>query len=262
MRSGYSKQQKLLPELAEQKTFLMIACAVLYRECYACAAVSENIIDVKILDQGLHDIGEEKMSGRLQEEISEVDTEKYDAILLGYGLCNNGIRGLKSKLPLVIPRAHDCIALLMGSKDAYRKYFYDNPGTYYLSSGWCERAVDNLANPEATTTQMGLKTYEEYVEEFGEDNAKFIMESLGGGLNQYSKMTYIDTHVVDSATYRNQAQITAAEKGWGYEEFDGNTSILLDMMNGNWKEDIFLVVNPGRTVVPSHDEDIIKGVEK
>ena len=96
---------------------MLIACAVISRECYHCAAVSDNIIDIRILDKDLHDMGERKMSAILQDAIDAVDTEKYDAILLGYGLCNNGVRGLRSTLPLVIPRAHDCITLLLGSKD-------------------------------------------------------------------------------------------------------------------------------------------------
>lgn len=86
-----------------QKKYKLLTCAVLYRECYFCASKANHFIDVQIIEQGLHDIGSTKMLTRLQQEIDKVDTEQYEAILLGYGLCNNGIVGLKSKLPLVIP---------------------------------------------------------------------------------------------------------------------------------------------------------------
>ncbi len=101
----------------KQQKFLLISCAVLARECYYCASVSKNIIDLKILEQGLHDVGEVKMAASLQDTINKVETDKYDAILLAYGLCNNGIRNLHAELPLVIPRAHDCITLAYGLKE-------------------------------------------------------------------------------------------------------------------------------------------------
>ena len=160
------------------KRFILFTCAVIYRECYYCAATAKNIIDIRILDKGLHDIGDVKMAAKLQQEIDAVDSDLYDAVLLGYGLCNNGVKGLHSTLPLVIPRAHDCITLLMGSKEKYQKYFDDNPGTYYQSTGWIERGDSSLANQESIPAQLGIKGYDYYVAEYGEDNAKYIMETL------------------------------------------------------------------------------------
>ena len=61
---------------------------------------------------------------------------KYDAILIGYALCSNGVVGLTSRrIPLVIPRGHDCITLLLGSKELYRDYFDSHRGIYWYSSG-------------------------------------------------------------------------------------------------------------------------------
>lgn len=113
----------------------LIACEVLFREICYCAAGCSNIVDITFMEKGLHDVGAKKMSEKLQAEIDRVDAEKYDAILLCYGLCNNGISGLRSPLPLVIPRAHDCITLLMGSKEKYRAYFDKNPGYFLLVVG-------------------------------------------------------------------------------------------------------------------------------
>ena len=115
----------------KEHKYLMIACAVLARECYHCAAKSRNLIDLKIVEQGLHDIGEEKMSSALQSEIDAADQENYEAILLAYGLCNNGVRNLRADIPIILPRAHDCITLLMGSNTGYLKYFNEHPGTFF-----------------------------------------------------------------------------------------------------------------------------------
>ena len=52
---------------------------------------------------------------------------------------------------LVLPRAHDCITLLMGSRSEFESYFQDHPGVYYRSTGWVERGADLeplRANPD------------------------------------------------------------------------------------------------------------------
>lgn len=238
--------------------YMTIGCAVLARECYYCAAISKNIIDLRILEQGLHDVGEEKMSSSLQREIDAIDPEKYEAILLAYGLCNHGIRNLHAKIPLVVPRAHDCITLLMGSKEAYMTYFHDNPGCFFRSVGWAERADDNLSNPESTTRQMGMGTYEEYVEQYGEENAKYLMETLGDHLRNYSSLTYIDTDLPLDEKYQKEARDIAQEKAWAFSEVKGSTRLILDLMNGSWDNSDFLVVEPGKTIQTSYDDEIIK----
>ncbi len=243
------------------KRYMLIACAVIYRECYHCAAISKNIIDIRILDKGIHDIGADKMSVMLQNEIDAVDAKQFDGILLGYGLCNNGVRGLHSQVPLVIPRAHDCITLLMGSKEKYKRYFDENPGTYFQSTGWMERGTSSLENEESIPSQLGIKGYDHYVKEYGEENAKYIMETLGAGIDNYSKLAFIDTKVCETEHYRAKVKANADEKGWQYEELCGSTAILLKIMNGEWDKEMFLVIEPGKTIEPTHKDDIIKSVE-
>ncbi len=118
----------------------VIACEVAAREIYHVAARSENLIDVELLTQGYHDI---PAIGRteLQKRIDAVPAGKYDAIILGYGLCSNILTGLNTAhTPLVIPRAHDCITFFLGSKERYQEFFNAHPGTYYYTSGWLECA--------------------------------------------------------------------------------------------------------------------------
>ena len=87
-------------------------------------ARSPNRIDVEFLPKGLHDIGQAGMSARLAEVLAAVDESKYDALLLGYALCSNGVVGLGARsIPLVIPRGHDCITFFFGSKERYLDYF-------------------------------------------------------------------------------------------------------------------------------------------
>ena len=108
----------------QQQRYCLFACEVLRRELDSCRERSAHRVDARYLDQGLHDLGAEGVRRALREELEQVDAAAYDALLLGYGLCNNGIVGLSHPtLPLVAPRAHDCVALFLGSHQRYEKYF-------------------------------------------------------------------------------------------------------------------------------------------
>src|SRR5271169_4196374 len=113
----------------------LISCEVFTRELCDTAARSVHQVDLAFLPKGLHDIGCAGMLSRLQAAVDAVEAPQYDAILLGYGLCNNGIAGLTARtLPIVVPRAHDCMTLFFGSRDRYEDYFRKNPGTYFLTT--------------------------------------------------------------------------------------------------------------------------------
>ena len=84
--------------------FKVIACEIAFRELCMAAAHSTNLVDFEFLTQGYHDnpdIGLEL----IQEKIDDVPEGKYDAILLGYALCNNMLVGMTAKhTQLVIPK--------------------------------------------------------------------------------------------------------------------------------------------------------------
>ena len=158
----------------------VLCCEVFYREICSLIATSPHQCDVEFLPKGLHDLGADKMSARLQACLDAVETARYDAIAMVYGLCNNGTVGLQaSELPLVIPKSHDCIALFMGSRSRYREYFDAHPGTYYRTSGWLERDDASGAGEETIPQQLGLSmSYQKLVDQYGEDNAKYVMEMV------------------------------------------------------------------------------------
>ena len=141
-----------------------IICKVLQREAYLCAAQSPNTIDIVLVPQGLHN-EPDKLRLAVQEALkAETDPRgrKYDASLLGYGLCSNGIAGLQAGIPIIVPRAHDCITLLLGSKEKYREYFDSHPGVYWYSSGWIEHSLQ----PGRERVELLLQTYREKYGEF------------------------------------------------------------------------------------------------
>ncbi len=120
----------------------VISCEVLYSEI--SKLVNGEDIKVEFLPQGLHNRPDSNdMREEIQDKIDELDEcGVYDAIILGYGLCGGGVKGLTSKkCEIVVPKVHDCIPLLLGRE--YIKGNIDAGGTYYLSRGWIDCGGDN-----------------------------------------------------------------------------------------------------------------------
>ncbi|MDX9755520.1 MAG: DUF1638 domain-containing protein, partial [bacterium] len=189
--------------------YKLITCEIIYREI--CAVVSRSVhpIDIEFLPKRLHDIGRDRMLQTLREALDRVDESRYDAILLGYGLCNNGVVGLSARtIPIVIPRAHDCITFFLGNKEAYNTYFHQHPGTYYLTTGWIERGSDSPSDDGARIqNQCGMTLqYEELVRKYGEDNAKYLMEELCNLTRNYSQITYIEMGVEPDDRFEQKAR--------------------------------------------------------
>jgi hypothetical protein len=245
--------------MATPRRFALVACEILFREACACAARSPNVVDPVFLPKALHDVGKPGMSARLQEAIDRIDAARYDAILLGYGLCSNGVEGLRSRATLVLPRAHDCITLLLGSKERYADVFGKNPGTYFKSPGWLERGEDAAAAGAGTIpARLGMgRSFEELKARFGEENAKYLMETMTGWEKAYSKLAYIDTGVGDAPAYKELTRREAERRGWTYEELPGSLALLQRLVDEEWDAPDFLVVPPGRTLKPTYGDDVV-----
>ncbi len=246
------------------KRLLAIVCEVFQREACAAVAQSRLRVDLEFLPKSLHDIGEEAMSARLQVTIDQAlqarsEDEQPDAIVLLYGLCNNGICGLHAPVPLVVARAHDCITLLLGSRERYEAHFAAYPGTFYKSSGWIERDSDPNDNPASVMSRLGIsRNYAELVEQFGEDNAQYLMETMGDWLKHYKRLCLITTGVGPEDEYRQTCRAQAEEKDWLFEEVAGDTGLIQRLLNGEWDERECLVLQPGQKIVASHEEDVIR----
>ena len=190
---------------------------------------------VTFMDYGLHRVPS-KMTWTLQDAMDSIDEPSL--VVLGYGLCGNGLDGIKAgNHTLLVPRTDDCIAILLGSRQAYVREFEAVPGTYYLSKGWLESG----SHP--------LKEYEEYVERYGQAEAEWIMDQQ---YQHYERLVLVTHSEADMQKYRSQAQKVARYcERWGmrYQEILGSddyvrrlveASAALDKADGD-----FLVIPPG-----------------
>lgn len=233
--------------MTEKKTPILrlkfIVCKVMQREAYFCASRSRNIVDITLVPQGLHETPN-LLRDELQKELSsiyDVQQNTYDAILLGYGLCSNGILGISSKIPVVVPRGHDCITLLLGSKERYRQYFDSHPGIYWYSPGWIESG-------HQPSEERYKKLLTEYEEKYGPENAKYLIETEQGWISKYSWATYIDWGQPNTDEYKNFTKECADFLGWNYDLIKGDPSLMQRLVDGHWDQNDFLTVKPGQKI--------------
>lgn len=191
--------------------------------------------DITYFDYALHEVPK-KLHKTLQETINNI--EEPSLIVLGYGLCGNGLNEIQAgKHTLLIPRTDDCIAIILGSYQAYRREFDNEPATYYLSKGWLEGG------------STPLQEHKGLIEKYGEEKANWLMDYQ---YHNYKRLALIAQNTQDLETYRPAAQEVArycARWGLRYEELIGSDSMLLRLVeiatNLDQADDDFIVVPPG-----------------
>jgi hypothetical protein len=208
---------------------LVLACAVIEKEI---CQFQNGQVEFKYFDYGLHRTPE-NMAKALQSEIDQAEEGNYKGIIMGYGLCSNGIVGLYSrKHRLVIPRIHDCITLFMGSPEVYRVQSAENPGTYYLTPGWIEKG------------QTPLSKFKSYAQSYDVETAKWVLHEE---MKHYTRIALIDTGAYPMEPYRAVAKENADFLGVTYEELQGSSQLFRELICGP-REGNFLILEKGQSV--------------
>jgi len=191
------------------------------------------------LDYGLHRTPQ-LMAPALQEALDGLDEPSL--VIVGYGLCGNGLVGLKAgRHTLVVPRADDCIMMFLGSYQRYIEEFTAEPGTIYLTKGWLESG----SHP--------LKEYREYVEQYDQETAEWLVDEQ---YKNYKRIVLVAPSQEELDAYRDQAREVAefCARRWGfrYEEILGSDGFIMRLMTeAHWlpeSNEDYLVIPPGSEV--------------
>lgn len=241
--------------------FLCIACEVIARPIYLSAAHSSYIIDIELIDRGLHNQPRD-LKACIQSHIDHAEGRGYNAILLGYGLCGNGTEGLEARsVQLVLPRVHDCISLLLGDPKRYQDQFDQHPGTFWYSQDFLERSDnDNKYAAMGFVSDEELsKQYDSNVVKYGKENADYLMEVMSGWQSHYQRAVFIDLGIIDLADSQKQVQLDAKQRGWTYEAMVGDLLLFRQLLNGDWSSSNlsnFIVIPPNHSSALSYDSKI------
>ncbi len=231
----------------------LLACNVFAAELDLFLPEYPNVIVHRQFEIGLHD-HPETLRSTLQGAIDEMDTlQNIDAIALLYGLCGCGTAGVRAaRHRLVIPRAHDCITVFLGSKERYAAHQKQCPSCFYYTPGWNRaRRVPGPEKLEAMKNELASK--------FDEDDVDFLLETERHQWVLHDTSTYMDLGTPDAETEAAYAERCAQWLGWKFERLRGDASLLRDLLAGNWSDDArFQTIEPGQRLLHSPDEHIMR----
>jgi len=241
----------------------LITCDMLMLPVENLAARSPHELVISDLSASLH-VEPLPLRDRIQEEIDRIEAEDpgCDAILLGYGLCGGATAGLTARTaPLVLPRAHDCVTIFLGSRDRYQQEHTATPGTYWFTEDNLKRgdALKGWLLGDSGRSDAVNDTYGEYVEKYGQENADYLMEALGEWQSHYERGAFLETGLASDDTMQDRAQEESQLRGWRFESVLSDLTLIERLLNGEWNDD-FLVVQPGQQLAMSYDDGVVKAI--
>ena len=242
-----------------------ICCDVFARIACDLVARSPHIVDVEFLPMMAH-VEPDKLRQTISERILDsVDgsARNYDALILGFGLCGNATIGLTCPIPMVIPRAHDCCTVFMGSKSRFLEAFGDSLSARWCSTGYWERAFTRNSGYPAFDQPNNYKTSEQYMaflEEYDEETAEYLWQTMHPSIEMKTAF-YIRQDGFEYSAAQDGFKSLMDRDGVELQTVDGSTSLLEALVFGEWDNERFLVVPPGKRIVGVYDMDSVVKAE-
>lgn len=237
---------------------LAITCDILSRPVYFFASRSPHAVNVAHLSAALHaePLG---LRERIQEQIDAAGPG-LDAVVLAYGLCGGATEGLVARdVPVVLPRAHDCVTIFLGGRDRYQAEHEATPGTYWYVQDQMDRGNDlkGWLLGDGARSEDVVATRAEYVRRFGADNADYLMEVLGEWQARYERGAFLDTGLAPADAAAEHARMEAERRGWRFERKLADLELVRRLLFGEWDDD-FQVLQPGQRLARSYDADVLR----
>jgi hypothetical protein len=208
---------------------IILACRTIADEVNLALRKTAAPYPVYWIDSKLH-IKPEKLRDAVQATIDRITN--VETIILAFGLCGNGLAGIRSGTArLVLPRAADCISLLLGSEE--RRIGVMREGArYFLTKGWLE-SEHNIASE-----------LDYSVGKFGPERGLRVMKAM---LKNYRYLSLIETGAYDIGPYVKRTETLAKRLGLGHEIIRGSQRFMEKLLTGPWDEE-FIVARPGETI--------------
>ena len=230
----------------------VLACDVMQDEITMLAAGGAHIVETRYFEIFLHD-RPDHLRSILAENLAAVDERtEIDAVVMVYGLCGRGTVGLRAmRHKLVIPRAHDCITLFLGSKEAYADRQRSCPSCYYYTPGW--NRARRVPGPE-----MFEILRQDFAAKYDEEDVEFLLETQREQFAMHNTATYIDLGTEAARTEAEYAAKCAEFMGWKFEKQQGDPTLLKDLLWGHWDHERFLILEPGQQLGQATDESVMR----
>ena len=207
---------------------VVLSCRTLEDELNAALKRSGKEYDVVWLESGLHNVPA-KLSTRIQEELDRIEA---DRVLLAMGFCGNAMAGIHGSFEMILPRADDCISLLLGSVERRMKIGRDL-AAYFFTDGWM-RGERNI-----------IVEYEHTLKKYGPELTASIMEMM---YSHYRTLAILNCGVGDVSALMERTRDIAATLGLEQRELPGTLAYLTELFTGPWPEERYITL-PANTVL-------------
>jgi hypothetical protein len=204
----------------------IIACETLKQELLATMEKRGCVYPVIWVDAGKH-AWPDKLRVAIQEAIDSVPPSCKTLLIL-FGFCGNAMVDIEVRNHrLVMPKAADCIPLFIGSRKEREAY---GPRTYFFTRGYLDSGGSVVSDAP--------RIYERY----GEKKGLYILKKM---LGHYEDFAVIDTGVFDVDVAKAQVEDFAEPLDIPVKLIPGSLRLIDALLSGDWREDTFLVLQPG-----------------